>query len=85
MTSTPTRTAPVDHPVPDAHGANLYAQDAELQALLPLYLPADLCAHLQAPLQRLGALAGGLLDTLASSADRNPPTLEHRTRAGIDA
>ena len=44
------------HPVPDAHGQNLYAEDAELQALLPLYLPADLCAHLQAPLQRLGGI-----------------------------
>jgi len=77
--------APPTHPVPDAHGANLYADDTELQALLPLYLPADLCAHLQAPLQRLGALAGGVLDTLALSADKNPPTLEHRTRTGIDA
>ena len=76
---------PAPHPIPDAHGANLYANDAELRALLPLYLPADLCAHLQAPLQRLGALAGGVLDSLALTADKHPPTLEHRTRSGIDA
>ena len=73
------------HPIPDAHGANLYARDAELQALLPLYLPADLCAHLQAPLQRLGELAGGVLDTLALTADKHPPTLSHRSRSGVDA
>ena len=83
MTSTAPSTA--THPVPDAHGGNLYAADAELQALLPLYLPADLCAHLQPHLQRLGALAGGVLDTLAQTADQNPPTLQHRTRTGIDA
>ena len=72
-------------PVPDAHGQNLYAEDAELQALLPLYLAPDLCAHLQAPLQRLGALAGGVLDTLALTADKHPPSLQHRSRSGIDA
>ena len=74
-----------DHPVPDALGQNLYADDTELQALLPLYLPTDLCAHLQAPLQRLGALAGGVLDTLALTADKHPPSLRHRSRSGIDA
>ena len=73
------------HPVPDAFGANLYADDTELQALLPLYLSADLCAHLQAPLMRLGGLAGGELDSLAHTADQHPPTLEHRTRTGVDA
>ena len=67
-------------PVPDAHGQNLYADDAELQALLPLYLEPDLCAHLQAPLQRLGALAGGVLDTLALTADKHPPSLQHRSQ-----
>ena len=73
-----------DHPVPDRHGANFYDTDAELQALLALYLPADLLAHLQPHLQRMGALAGGQVDTLAGIADKNPPTLEHRTRAGQD-
>ena len=72
------------HPIPDRHGANLYSADADLQALLPLYLPADLLAHLQPHLQRLGGLAGGLLDTLALSADKHPPTLEHRSRTGLD-
>ena len=73
------------HPVPDAHGQNLYAADPVLARLLPLYLPPDLLAHLQPTLQRLGGLAGGVLDTLAHSADHNPPTLTHRSRSGIDA
>ena len=72
------------HPVPDAHGQNLYDADPVLARLLPLYLPADLLAHLQPTLQRLGGLAGGVLDTLAHSADHNPPTLQHRSRNGID-
>ena len=73
-----------EHPVPDRHGANFYDTDAELKALLKLYLPADLLAHLQPHLQTMGKLAGGKVDELASIADKNPPTLEHRTRAGTD-
>lgn len=72
------------HPVPDRHGANFYTTDAELQSLLKLYLPADLLAHLQPYLRRMGELAGGRIDELAGIADKNPPTLEHRTRAGVD-
>lgn len=73
------------HPIPDAHGANLYEADDALQALLTLYLDPALLAHLQPHLHRLGALAGGLLDEWALTADHHPPTLEHRTRTGIDA
>ena len=54
----------VKHPVPDAQGSNLFQADTELQALLPIYLGAELSAHLQPPLDRLGALAGGLLQRL---------------------
>ena len=73
------------HPVPDRHGANFYATDPELQSLLGLYLPADLLTHLQPYLQRMGELAGGRIDELAGIADRNPPTLEHRSRSGRDS
>ncbi|RDI28705.1 alkylation response protein AidB-like acyl-CoA dehydrogenase [Pseudacidovorax intermedius] len=70
--------------IPDRHGQNLYTTDAELQRLLALYLPAPLLAHLQPHLHRLGALAGGPLDTLAATADQNPPTLSLRSRTGQD-
>ena len=70
--------------IPDSRGLNLYRADPALARLAALYLPADLCAHLQPHLDRLGALAGGRLDELAGTADRNPPRLHHRTRRGED-
>ena len=71
------------HPVPDAHGLNLFEADAG-RALLGCYLPEDLHQHLLPHLNHLGALAGSLLDELATVADKHPPTLSVRTRAGID-
>ena len=35
------------HPVPDQHGVNLFDADPVLASLLPLYLPADLLAHVK--------------------------------------
>ena len=78
-------TAPPEHPVPDRAGANAYADDPEFAHLLALYLPQDLDNHLQPHLLRLGELAGGALDALARDADLNPPTLQQRSRAGLDA
>jgi len=71
------------HPVPDARGVNLYESDA-CHRISSCYLPADLHAHLEPHLSRLGALAGQHLDDLAGVADKHPPTLSVRTRAGID-
>jgi len=89
MTTQPARqavpTAPDAHPVPDRHGASLFTADPDLRALLPLYLPPALFNHLLPHLERMGALAGGVLDDLARTADQNKPTLSHRTRTGIDA
>ena len=76
-------TAPSDF-VPDSYGRNLYEVDPQFAALLKLYLPNDLYAHLQPHLTRLGGLAGGMLDELAGTADKNPPTLRYRTRNGAD-
>ena len=73
------------HPIPDRHGQNLFSTDTELQALLSVYLPDALRRHMLPHFERLGGLAGGRLDELAGIADHNPPTLEHRTRTGLDA
>lgn len=70
--------------VPDNFGANLYRSDPEYGPLLDLYLPAELRAHVEPHLDRLGAMAGGRLDELAGIADRNPPTLSVRARNGRD-
>jgi alkylation response protein AidB-like acyl-CoA dehydrogenase len=80
----PSTAPPEQTAVPDSHGLNLYRADPALARLMRLYLPAQLAAHLQPHLDRLGALAGGYLDTLAGIADRNPPVLHHRTRTGQD-
>ena len=74
-----------DHPVPDQHGVNLFDSDPDLARVLALYLPQTVYRHLLPHLQQLGGLAGGVLDTLAHTADKNPPELVHRTRSGIDA
>ncbi len=70
--------------VPDSVGLNLWRADPTLRALAAHHMPADLLAHLEPHLDRLGALAGGELDALAAEADRNPPVLEARTRRGED-
>ena len=71
--------------IPDSRGLNLFRADPALGRLASLYLPPDLAAHLLPHLDRLGGLAGGHLDELAGTADRNPPALSHRTRSGEDA
>ncbi len=72
------------HPVPDQQGVNLFATDPGLQSLLPVYLPPELVTHLWPQFMRLGELAGGRLDELASTADKHPPELQYRSRAGLD-
>jgi len=70
--------------IPDSRGLNLFECDAGLAALLKVYLPGDLYARWLPAWQQLGARAGGELDVLALSADKNPPTLLPRTRRGED-
>ncbi|CAM3919376.1 acyl-CoA dehydrogenase family protein [Bordetella tumulicola] len=70
--------------VPDSRGLNLFSADPYAAALCALYLPPALYAHLLPHLDRLGALAGSQIDTLAAVADQNPPTLSVRNRAGQD-
>lgn len=77
-------TATATHPIPDRHGQNLFDTDTQLHALLALYLPDDVRQHMRPHFERLGKLAGGTLDELAGTADRNPPTLKQRTRTGLD-
>jgi len=77
-------TPPAAAALPDSRGINLYEADPSYAALLGLYLEPKLHAHLQPHLRRLGALAGDELDSLAAAADRNPPVLHHRTRAGAE-
>ena len=70
--------------IPDRHGENFFSTDTQLAAILPLYLPKTVLDKLTPVFERLGGLAGGELDDLASTADKNPPTLSQRTRTGLN-
>ena len=70
--------------IPDSRGLNLFDCDAGLAALLKVYLPAAVYDHWLPTWRKLGARAGGELDLLALSADKNPPKLLPRTRRGED-
>lgn len=67
---------------PDSHGQNSYLTDPELARLLRIYAGEPLLTALEDQFVRLGALAGGALETLALTADRNGPELQLRARTG---
>ena len=71
--------------IPDSTGTNAYLSDPDFARLLRLYVDAPLFAALEPQFVRLGALVRGELETLALAADKNPPTLNLRTRNGADA
>ena len=70
--------------IPDSRGLNLFDCDVGLAKLLKVYLPSELYTQWMPTWQKLGARAGGELDVLALSADKNPPKLLPRTRRGED-
>ncbi|MCP5373754.1 MAG: acyl-CoA dehydrogenase family protein [Hyphomicrobiales bacterium] len=69
---------------PDCHGMNFYQADPAFRWLARHYMAADLHAHLEPHLDRLGALSGGRLDTLSRLADRHVPVLHPRDPMGRD-
>jgi alkylation response protein AidB-like acyl-CoA dehydrogenase len=77
-------TLPPSTVLPDTRGMNLYRTDPAHAALLKLSVTPEVFSHVEPWLDRLGELAGGRLDQLAGTADRNPPVLHHRDRTGID-
>ncbi|NHF74635.1 acyl-CoA dehydrogenase family protein [Paracoccus xiamenensis] len=68
--------------IPDSRGTNAYRADPAFAALMGVYLPEDLQPVLAGQLARMGALAGGRLEDLALTADKNPPVLHVRDRTG---
>src|ERR1700712_417326 len=70
---------------PDTTGMNFYGADPGLTDLLKLHLPDVLFRHIESHLDRLGGLAGGILDECARLADRHTPVLHQRDRFGRDS
>ena len=76
-------TTPGENDIPDSRGLNAFAADPAFDALLDIYLPADLHARIRPELNRMGGLVGDRLEELALTADRNPPELKLRDRTGL--
>ncbi|MCC5859790.1 MAG: acyl-CoA dehydrogenase family protein [Ectothiorhodospiraceae bacterium] len=71
--------------IPDSRGSNAYTVDPDFRRLLGVYMDPELLERLEPEFQRLGGLVGDELEQLALEADKNPPTLELRTRNGADS
>src|SRR4051794_34663261 len=69
---------------PDTTGMNFYRADQALTELLRIHLPDTLFRHIEPHLDRLGELAGGVLDECARLADRHTPVLHQRDKFGRD-
>lgn len=63
---------------------NFYRADPALTDLLRIHLPEVLFRHIRPHLDRLGRLAGGILDDYARLADRHTPVLHQRDKFGRD-
>ncbi|WP_103017982.1 acyl-CoA dehydrogenase family protein [Alicycliphilus denitrificans] len=68
----------------DCAGLDFFAIDPGLQQLLPLYVPQAELQYFLPHLKRLGQLAGGRLNELATVADKHGPVLHARSRWGED-
>ncbi len=73
-----------DKLAPDCAGLDFFEIDPSLQQLLPLYVPQAELQHFLPHFQRLGKLAGGRLNELATVADKHGPVLHARSRWGED-
>ena len=71
--------------IPDSRGISLFEADPDLWRLMQVYLDRETCDLVRPELERMGALAGGRLEELALTSDKNPPELRVRARNGADA
>ncbi len=71
--------------IPDSAGTNAFEVDEDFAPLLAVYLDHDLLDRILPQFREMGRLVGEELERLALSADKNPPTLQTRTRHGAPA
>ncbi len=76
--------ASIHRNIPDSAGLNVLRADPAMAALLEVYLDPAVHARVMPQVDRMGALAGGALEELALTADKNPPTLHIRARNGAN-
>ena len=68
--------------IPDSAGLNAFEVDRDFAPLLSVYLEPGLLERVRPRFMELGRLVGRELESLALSADKNPPTLSVRSRSG---
>ncbi len=68
----------------DCHGLNFWQIDRSIRDLVGLHLDPAALAHFEPHFDRLGALAGGVLDDCAMQSDKRSPILHSRDRFGRD-
>ncbi|MEG1201597.1 MAG: acyl-CoA dehydrogenase family protein [Comamonas sp.] len=73
-----------DKLAPDCAGLDFFELDPSLQQLLPLYIAETELQFFLPHIQRMGQLAGGRLNELATVADKHGPVLHARSRWGED-
>lgn len=73
-----------DKLAPDCSGLDFFEIDQSLPQLLPLYVPQAELQYFLPHFKRLGQLAGGRLNELATVADKHGPVLHTRSRWGED-
>jgi acyl-CoA dehydrogenase len=71
--------------IPDSYGTNAYLSDPDFAHLLRVYLDQDLVAAIEPRFLELGGLVRSELETLALTADKNPPVLHLRARNSSDS
>ena len=79
-----TSTQSSDRLAPDCAGLDFFELDGGLQELIQVYIPEAERQHLLPHFQRMGKLAGGRLNELATVADKHGPVLHPRSRWGED-
>ncbi|RNF38920.1 acyl-CoA dehydrogenase family protein [Planococcus salinus] len=68
--------------MPDTEGLNFFEEDKQLSYLLNRMLSEKEVEQAQAMLSELGGVAGGELDQLSRTADKNPPVLQSFNEKG---
>lgn len=68
--------------MPDTAGLNFFEADRQLKFLLNRLLSGEEMAKAQPKLSELGEAAGGKLDQLSRTADKNPPVLQSYNAKG---
>ena len=70
--------------IPDSKGHNAFKRDKSFENLMEFYCGKNLFNKIKPQFIQLGELIGSKIEDLTLSADKSPPQLIKRTRAGVN-